>query len=146
MIVGGSFAWNACNYPVGNSAHMGPGYFPLILGVLLAILGAAIVIQSIAFKVDAACSTVGSIAWKPLLFVIGANFVFGLMLTGIPAIGLPPLGLVAGIYALVLISAFAGDEFRLREVLILATALAVFSYWAFIVLLNLPFQAWPTFK
>ena len=43
------------------------------------------------------------------------------------------------------VAAMAGDEFKLKEVLILATVLAIGSYLAFIVLLKLQFQVWPTF-
>lgn len=143
MIVGGAFAWSATGYKVGNGAHMGPGYFPLILGVLLALLGGAIVVQALVVA-TADGEKIGSIAWRPLIFVIAANFVFGLMVGGLPFIHLPPLGLIAGIYALTIISALAGQEFRLGEVLVLATVLAALSYLTFIVVLSLPFQAWPT--
>ena len=40
LVVGAAFAWGATSYSVGTGARMGPGYFPLLLGVLLAILGA----------------------------------------------------------------------------------------------------------
>ena len=40
LVVGGIFAWGATNYSIGTGARMGPGYFPMLLGVLLAILGA----------------------------------------------------------------------------------------------------------
>ena len=39
MLVGGAFAWGATGYTVGNGARMGPGYFPLLLGIVLAVLG-----------------------------------------------------------------------------------------------------------
>ena len=39
-IVGAAFALGATTYTVGTGARMGPGYFPLMLGILLAILGA----------------------------------------------------------------------------------------------------------
>src|SRR3989344_2695735 len=42
MGVGVAFAWGATTYNVGNGARMGPGYFPLLLGILLAIIGGAI--------------------------------------------------------------------------------------------------------
>ena len=42
-------------------------------------------------------------------------------------------------------ASLAGDEFKVKEVAILATALAVLSYLAFIVLLNLQFPVWPSF-
>ncbi len=42
MVIGLAFAIGATNYTVGTGARMGPGYFPLILGVLMSILGTAI--------------------------------------------------------------------------------------------------------
>ena len=42
LVVGGGFAWGATTYSVGTGARMGPGYFPLLLGILLGIIGAAI--------------------------------------------------------------------------------------------------------
>jgi hypothetical protein len=55
------------------------------------------------------------------------------------------MGMIAAIYALTLISSLAEDTFRLKPVLILATILAVGSYAAFILLLKLQIQVWPTF-
>jgi hypothetical protein len=39
----------------------------------------------------------------------------------------------------------AGDIFKLKEVLILATILSIGSYCAFVLLLNLQFPVWPSF-
>ena len=35
-VVGAAFAYGATSYTVGTGARMGPGYFPLLLGVILA--------------------------------------------------------------------------------------------------------------
>jgi hypothetical protein len=123
---------------------MGPGYFPLLLGVLLAILGAVITFNAMVVETEGG-DKVGAWAWKPLFFIITANLVFGLMLGGLPSIKLPAMGLIVGIYALTFIAANAGEEFKFKEVLILATVLAIISYMAFIVLLKLQFPVWPAF-
>ena len=142
--VGAAFAVGATTYNVGNGARMGPGYFPLMLGVLLAILGAFIILQSLVVEtVDG--SPVGKWAWKPLIFVIGANLAFGVLLGGLPSIGLPAMGMIIAIYALTIIASLAGEHFKLRDVLVLATILAVGSYIAFIWALKLQIQVWPTF-
>jgi hypothetical protein len=123
---------------------MGPGYFPLVLGILLAILGAAITFKALVVETEDG-EKVGAWAWKPLFFIIAANLVFGLMLGGLPSINIPAMGLIVAIYALTFIASLAGEEFKLKEVFILATVLAVMSYLAFIVLLKLQFAVWPTF-
>jgi hypothetical protein len=142
--IGAAFALGATNYAMGKGARMGPGYFPLILGVLLAILG--MVIAAKALIVPAAGGDkIGKFAWKPLFFIIAANLVFGVCIGGLPSIGLAPLGLVAGIYLLTFIAASGGEEFKLKEIAVLATVLVILSYLAFIVLLKLQFPVWPTF-
>jgi hypothetical protein len=143
-IVGIAFAWGATTYNVGTGARMGPGYFPLMLGILLGILGIIVIFTALTIEtVDG--EPVGKIAWRPLGYIIGSNLVFGVLLGGLPTFGLPAMGLIAAIYALVLIAGLAGEHYSLKASLILATILAVGSYVAFVVLLKLQFQVWPTF-
>jgi len=144
VVVGIAYAIGATNYKIGDGARMGPGYFPLLLGVLLAILGAVVIFKAMVVEtVDG--DKVGSFAWKPLFFIIAANLSFGVLLGGLPSIKFPSFGLIVAIYALVPIAAYAGDEFKAKEVFILATILAALSYIAFIWLLKLQFPVWPSF-
>lgn len=144
MSVGAAFAWGASSYSMGSGARMGPGYFPLILGVILAVLGCALSAKALAVTTEDD-DKIDKFAWKPLFFIIVANLVFGAAIGGIPLIDLPPLGLIAGIYLLTFIAANGGEEFKPKEVFILATILSFMSYLAFIVLLKLQFLVWPTF-
>jgi hypothetical protein len=142
--VGTAFAWGATTYNVGQGARMGPGYFPLMLGILLAILGAVVIFYSLVVETEGG-DPIGKWAWRPLGYVIGANLLFGVLLGGLPSIKVPAMGMIAAIYALTIVSSLAGERFKLRDVLILATILAVGSYLAFIVLLKLQIQVWPSF-
>ena len=144
LLVGLAFAWGAGSYSVGTGARMGPGYFPMALGVLLAVLGLIVTITALVVE-TADGDPLGRIAWKPLIFIISGNLVFGASIGGLPSIGLPPMGLIFGIFALTFVASNAGDEFKFKEVLILAVLLSVFSYAAFIMLLKLQFPVWPTF-
>ncbi|MBB3179876.1 tripartite tricarboxylate transporter TctB family protein [Variovorax sp. Sphag1AA] len=144
MAAGAAFAIGATSYTIGDGARMGPGYFPLMLGILLAILGAAVLFQSLVVEtVDG--DPIGKWAWKPLFFVLAANLAFGVLLGGLPSIGVPAMGMIIAIYALTIISSLAGEHFNLKDVLILATILAAGSYVAFIWALKLQIQVWPTF-
>src|SRR3954470_20011942 len=96
MAVGIVFSWGAFAYGIGNAARMGAGYFPLLLGVLLTGLGGFIVFQSLVFETEDG-ETVGVWAWKPLACITAANVAFGVMIGGVPSIGLPPMGLIAAI-------------------------------------------------
>lgn len=144
MLVGGAFAWGATGYTVGNGARMGPGYFPLMLGIVLAVLGALITFYSFVEHTGDG-DKVGAFAWRPIVFILGANVVFGVLLGGLPSLGVPPMGLIAAIFALVFIASHAGGAFSVKEVAILAIILAAGSYLAFIVLLKLQMPVWPTF-
>jgi hypothetical protein len=144
MAVGAAFALGATQYTVGTGARMGPGYFPLMLGVLLALLGAVITFKALVVATQDG-DKIGNWAWKPLFFIIAANLVFGVLLGGLPSIRMPAMGLIAAIYALTLIASLASEEFKLKEVLLLATVLAVMSYLAFNLLLKLQFPVWPAF-
>jgi hypothetical protein len=98
MCVGVAFAWGASSYNIGNGARMGPGYFPLVLGVLLSVLGGVITFKALVVEtVDG--EKIGTIAWRPLFFIIAANLVFGASIGGLPSIGMRPLGLIFGIFA-----------------------------------------------
>ncbi len=144
MLVGLAFAWGASSYSIGTGARMGPGYFPMVLGVLLAVLGLIVTVTALVVETPDG-DPVGRIAWKPLVFIIAGNLVFGASIGGLPSIGLPPMGLIFGIFALTFVASNAGDEFKFKEVLILAVLLSLFSYGAFIMLLKLQFPVWPTF-
>ena len=143
--VGLGFAWGSTQYSVGSGARMGPGYFPLLLGVVLAVLGGLVMFNSLVENAPDDGDKIGAFAWKPLVLILGANLLFGVCLGGLPSIGVPPMGLIVGIYALTIIASLAGEDFKLKDVLVLATILAVGSYLAFVVLLKLQMPVWPTF-
>jgi Tripartite tricarboxylate transporter TctB family len=144
IIIGAAFAIGAYSYSMGEGARMGPGYFPRLLGALLAILGCVVLFKAMTVATPDG-DKVGSIAWKPLFCIIGANILFGICIGGLPAIKLPALGMMVGIYVLTFVASLAAEQYKPVEVFILATVLAIISYLAFIVLLNLQFPVWPSF-
>jgi hypothetical protein len=144
MVVGIAFAWGATNYTIGEGARMGPGYFPLVLGVILTLIGVFVTFEALVVETEDG-EKIGSAAWQPLVFIIGSNLIFGILLGGLPKLGIPAMGLILAIIALTFVAALAGKEFKGKEVAILAAVLAVGSYLAFIVLLKLQFPVWPSF-
>jgi len=144
MAVGGSFAWGAIDYEIGEAARMGPGYFPFMLGLILVVLGALVTFN--AFKSGPpGGDKIGAIAWRPLVFILGANLLFGALLVGVPSLGIPAFGLIVAIFGLVVMAGYAREGAKLKESLILATCLAIGSYLAFVKLLNLQFPVLPWF-
>jgi len=144
MAVGGAFAWGATNYTVGTGARMGPGYFPLMLGVILALIGAVVAFKALVIETEDG-DKIGKWIWRPVGYIVAANLAFGILLGGLPSIKLPAMGMVIAIIALTLISAKAGTEFILKEILILSAILVVGSYVTFILLLKLQIPVWPAF-
>jgi Tripartite tricarboxylate transporter TctB family len=135
VCVGLAFAIGATNYSMGNSARPGPGYFPLILSVIMAILGGVVLFKALTIETEDG-DPVGGLAWRPLIVIVTAIVVFGL--------ALPRLGLLVTVPLLIFIVSQAGDEFRWREVLANAVVLTV-AAWAIFVLglkLTLPLYPW----
>ena len=121
------------DYPMGTASRMGPGYFPFVLGNALGILGLVILLKSLVSDGEA----LSKFAWKPILWILGAVIVFGL--------SVKLIGLALAIIVLVMIAAFGGHEFKLKEQLIAGLILAVGSIGVFVYGLKLPFPIWPSF-
>ena len=115
------------DYPMGSAMRMGPGYFPTSLGAIMVLLGSIITLLS--FKV--AGGKVKPFAWKPMIVLAIAFCTF--------AWGIDHIGFIPSLAIMILLSAFAGREFRLKEVLILMVILIVGCWALFIKGLELPF-------
>ena len=136
VVVGIIFAVGATNYSMGTSARPGAGYFPLMLSVIMAILGAIVLFKSLTIETEGG-DLIGDIAWKPLAVVVVSIAVFGVLLER--------LGMVITIPILIIMVSAAGDEFRWRGVIVSAAVLTVFSWLVFVVGLKLTIPLWPRF-
>ena len=153
VVVGVVFAVGATNYSMGPacsaqdvcasslwarmsqlSARPGAGYFPLGLAVLLTILGGIVLFKSLAIESEGG-DAVGAFAWRPLLIIVSAIAVFGVMIE--------TAGLAISVPVLILISSFAGDEFKWKGVLVNAIVLTTGSWAIFVLGLKLTIPLWP---
>ena len=135
MAFGLIFAVLSMQYQVGSAAKMGPGYFPLVLGGILTVLGALIAFSALGKSAHEA--ELSPIGWREGILVLGAVALF--------AFALPRLGLVASVILLTFVSALGSHEFRLKETAISAVVLVVMSYLVFAKGLELQFPIWPKF-
>jgi hypothetical protein len=143
--LGVAFAWGATTMRIGSAQRMGPGWLPLVLGVLLSVIGAFIVFGSLVVETEDG-DPVRPWAIRPVLCVLGANVVFGALVQGVPAIGLPAMGMVAAMVALAFISSLAaGPAWRVKEAVVLAALLALVSSLAFVFVFDQPLALWPAF-
>lgn len=136
IVAGVGFAIGATNYSFGTSARPGPGYFPFGLGILLAVLGAMVLFKALTIESEGG-DPVGDIGWRPLILIVLGVVVFGL--------ALPRLGMILSLPILIMISSLAGDEFKLKEVIINIIVLTTGSWAIFIKGLNLVIPLWPAF-
>ena len=121
----------AQNYRIGTAARMGPGYFPTMLGSLLALLGVSLSVPAFVTSGEG----VQRFHLRPLLFVLLGVATFG--------VTLPYLGFAAAVIVLVVVSGFADPDLRPMETPAVAAFLVIFSILIFVVLLGLPIRLWP---
>jgi hypothetical protein len=122
----------ARGYSLGSAGRMGPGYFPLLLGLALAGLGVVLVVRSIVIDGE----PLPRFYVLPLAIIAAAVCLFGL--------AIEPLGLVISLAILVTLAACARLQFRPIETVALAVALIVFSVGVFVYALGLPLPVWPS--
>ncbi len=122
-------------YNLGTAAKMGPGYFPTILGGLMAALGVLIMLP--AFSSKGPEVRVDKMDLKSIVLILVAVAVYGATL--------PKLGFIVSLFLLIMISSFASHEFKLTTSLISAVVLLVFSWLVFVKGLELQFPFLPTF-
>jgi hypothetical protein len=125
--------WAMTHYQMGSAVRMGPAYFPVLLGGLLAFLGALVLIEAFAIEGP----KVPAFGYRPLILISVACVAYGYLMK--------PLGLILATLALVFISALGGHEFKWKEVSILYVILIVFSVLVFVKGLTLPFPLCPQF-
>ena len=117
----------ARHYPFGTSLHMGPGYFPMVLGGILIAFGIYVTLRGLRKneKIQGNWS-IRALVILPLSIVI-----FGVLMELV--------GFIPALAALVFISAASGREFRFVEVLLLTLFLGALSVALFIWGLGLPY-------
>jgi hypothetical protein len=128
MTIGTGFLMFGRELETGTSFHMGPGYFPTILSIVMIALGAVITLQALRGPLQE--NSFGLLPWRGLAFIIGAPLAFGAILVG--------LGLAPAVLMVVLATAWASRYASLRSSLLLSIGLAAFCALLFIRLLGLP--------
>jgi putative tricarboxylic transport membrane protein len=120
----------ALDYPMGITRKMGPGYFPQVLGAILALLGLVVALRGW----QRGSGWVSGWSWRGLLLVSAGVIAF----VGL----LKPLGLIPATIALVVISALADTKPRVIELVVLCGVLALIADGVFLRGLGLPLEAW----
>jgi hypothetical protein len=115
------------DYRFGSALRMGPGFFPAILGGILAAFGVCI----IAVGLKSGEKIEGSLSLRALIMLPLSLVLFGLLME--------KAGFLPALAVLVFGSAASGKEFKFVEVLLLTALLTVASAALFIWGLGLPY-------
>lgn len=126
LTVGALAVLVARDYPLGSALRMGPAYFPTVLGVLLALVGAVAMVRGVT-RTGAA---LGRFAWRDLSLILSSTVLFGVLIRG--------AGMIAAVVAIVVVGAYGSTRFRWGYALLLAFGLAAFCTLLFIKALGLP--------
>jgi hypothetical protein len=135
MLFGAAAFFFAEDYNIGSAAKMGPGYFPFVLGALLAALGVTLLVRSVFWTKGSQQGPAFHL--KPLVLVLSSVVLFGLLLR--------PLGLLVSTTLLVVVSSMASHEFRWKESLLNAAVLIVVVLLIFVYCLDFQVPIWPAF-
>lgn len=141
-LLGVFFIYFAQEHELGVASRMGPAYFPTVLGILLAAVGAVVALIGY-FKKAAVLETgedtgkVQPFHWNVLLLILGSILVFGLALN--------TFGLMLSLAAMILIAGLASSEFRFKETLAIICVLDLLAWLIFVYGVGMLVPVWPVF-
>lgn len=132
LLLGLGIAGQAFSYPLGTINNMGPGFFPLIAGITMALLGGLIF-----WKAPDAGQVVesGRLSLRPVLFIFAGLLAWALLLR--------PAGLIAATIAMTLLAAFAYPKPNPTRIAITVVVLPLLGWLLFIYGLGMPMRAFP---
>ncbi|MBS3997745.1 MAG: tripartite tricarboxylate transporter TctB family protein [Hydrogenophaga sp.] len=123
-------AVHAQTYEFGSLTRMGAGYFPVALGVILALLGLLIAVPAFFRRGQPI-----RVEWKTFALVMGGIVAF--------ALTLKVLGLVLATALSVVISSLADRDTRWKGRIFLAIGVAAVTYVVFSMGLSMVLPIWP---
>lgn len=126
VVFGLAFAFGALAYDIGSPVRMGPGYVPLTLGLVLAGLGALVIVKGF---VAGESEPIGHVGWRAVVLITVALLFFGLTVRG--------LGVILSLYGTTVLASLARSQTSPREALVISAGLTLLSILIFIVALQL---------
>jgi hypothetical protein len=132
LLLGVGAAVTGTGYKFGTLARMGPGFMPVVLGVVLAFLGLLIAGTALGSSEDDGKKFLpDNPQWFGWLCIIGGPIAF--IILGLYA------GMVPAVFACVFICALGDKTATYKSSLVLAAGITVFGVVLFHYLLNIPF-------
>ncbi len=136
LVIGLLTLWQAVTYSIGTLGDMGPGFYPAVLGVLLAITGALIALTgSDTVEEDPLHAVPLGADWRGRLCIVAGIVVF--------IAAAERLGMVIATFGCVFIAALGDRSATLRSSALLAAGISAFGAVLFHVLLGIALPLWP---
>jgi hypothetical protein len=128
VAIGGFFTLNAWfSLAVGSAFAMGPGYFPILLGLVLIGLGLAIALSGM----RAPASAFGTISWRGVGLVTASILFFALTVRG--------LGIAGALGGATILAALSTSRNSPAFALVVSLCLTTLSILIFVYALRLPY-------
>lgn len=124
VAIGLWFLWRGQDYRFGSAAAMGPGYFPVLIALALALVGLVVLLKAL----RAHGAAIERPVLRPLVFVLAAIVVF--------ALSIERFGLVPATIAAIVVASPASRAFRWGETVALAIGMAGFGALVFVYALS----------
>jgi hypothetical protein len=125
--IGAAALFVARDYRFGSALRMGPGFFPTVLSWILMAFGIGITILGLCRRQK----TADHVSARALILIPLSLVMFGILMK--------LTGFVLSLAALVFVSAAAGRQFELKEVVLLTVTLTAAAVALFIWGLELPY-------
>jgi Tripartite tricarboxylate transporter TctB family len=122
--------WFGRTYAIGTLSRMGPGFFPMMMGIALIGTGGVLLARSLVSSGE----PIERIAVWPQLLILAAIVAFGLLIERV--------GLAMSVIAVAVISGIAAQGLRWFELAALAIATSALSVALFVYLLGQPIPVW----
>ena len=134
LLFGLASAFLSTEYELGTLYRTGPGLFPFALGLMIALLGGALILSAIVRGRGAGADDAAEAAHlRPVLVISLAVVVF--------AIAITRFGLFPAVISLVLISSFSDTDGSWKERVLSSVVLATVAYLIFVMLLEIRIPA-----
>lgn len=130
LVIAALFIVPSFKYGLGTPQRMGPGFFPFVLGTILAIIGIAILVPALKRP-----EVRPPIFWRPATAIFAGIAAFALIVE--------PFGLVPAVWATIVLTSLGDRHFKPRRVAALALVVSAAACLIFIYGLGVPI---PMFK
>ena len=127
VIIGGVLFVSAQQYEVGAANHMGPGYLPAAMGLVLVFLGGCSLFSALRISTP---DPIEHTALEPFMLVVASVVAFALLIDS--------AGFLIALFALICLSCLRRLRTNPMEVLAIYIGLAVFCVGVFRYALEMP--------